>query len=105
MHPFVRNLYKRVIHVGKDYPTGWPHVRQVWKAALQNPNNCPRYIEDPTSPQGQEDLMRAVYKGRMMVKEMMGVIQLKKYRSMRERYGKPSDKEAWIERVGETASR
>ncbi len=34
----------------------------------------------------EDELMRAVYKGRWWVKEMVGVIQLKKYRALRKRY-------------------
>jgi hypothetical protein len=38
----------------------------------------------------QEEILRAVHKGRYMVKEMIGVIQIKKYRAMRARYDKSS---------------
>jgi hypothetical protein len=89
MHPFVRDLYKRVIHIGRDYPTGLPHVRAVWKKAIQNPSNCPscyNTIDAASSPQCQEELFRAVNRGRFMVKEMIGVVQLKKFRAMKRRY-------------------
>jgi hypothetical protein len=75
MHPLVRNLYKRFVVVGKDYPLGWPYVRgHVHKAFEQN-----RHLES------EEDIKMAVYKGRRMVKEMIGIIQLKKYRTLRKR--------------------
>ena len=87
MHPLVRDLYKRVIHVGRDYPTGLPHVREVWKKSLRDPANCPAcYNTDSSSSQCQEELYHAVNRGRFMVKEMMGVIKLKKYRAMKQRY-------------------
>jgi hypothetical protein len=119
MHPFVRDLYKRVIHVGREYPSGMEHVRAVWKAALRNPQNCPACYQwnddeahhdrsDPKSaaqassfscrrkslvtPTGitsalcEEQMMQAVNRGRFMVKEMVGVIQVKKYRVMKQRY-------------------
>jgi hypothetical protein len=87
MHPLVRDLYKRVIHVGRDYPTGLAHVRATWKQALGNPNNCPSCYEDPIKKEAcHEELLRAVYRGRHMVKEMIGVVQLKKYRAMKQRY-------------------
>jgi hypothetical protein len=90
MHPLVRDLYKRVIHVGRDYPTGWSHVRDKWKQALRNPANCPScYSHDMSSPQCQEELFYAVNRGRFMVKEMIGVIKLKKYRTMKQRYDQP----------------
>jgi hypothetical protein len=104
MHPLVRDLYKRVLVVGKDYPTGLDHVKQVWKAALRNHDNCPSWYRDnhpnanddlllrnggeggSSRNDNEEELLRAVHKGRHMVKEMIGIIQLKKYRAMRQRY-------------------
>ena len=93
MHPLVRDLYKRVLHVGRDYPTGLAHVKQVWKTALRNPDNCPSCVTDPTSSACEEEILRAVYKGRFMVKEMVGVIQIKKYRAMKARYGSDRTRE------------
>lgn len=87
MHPLVRDLYKRVLHVGRDYPTGLAHVKKVWKKALRNPANCPSCVNDPASDACYEEILRAVHKGRFMVKEMIGVIQIKKYRAMKQRYG------------------
>jgi hypothetical protein len=105
MHPLVRDLYKRVLVVGKDYPTGLEHVKKVWKAALRNRANCPSWYRDNNQNANdkddlvlrnggggsgrrndEEELLRAVHKGRHMVKEMIGIIQLKKYRAMRQRY-------------------
>ena len=86
MHPLVRDLYKRVVHVGKDYPTGIAHVKQMWKKALRNPANCPSCVTDPSSEACEEEILGAVHKGRFMVKEMIGVIQIKKYRAMKQRY-------------------
>ena len=74
MHPLVRDLYKRVLHVGRDYPTGLSHVRDVWKRAMRDPSNCPTCYVDPTSAQCQEEMYHAVNRGRFMVKEMIGVI-------------------------------
>lgn len=121
MHPLVRDLYKRVLHAGKNYPTGLEHVKQVWKAALRNPQNCPACFSRATddsvdahlggrqllrtetnnmssktqishrngvvSSECEREIRAAVARGRHMVKEMVGVSQLKKYRSMRKRYG------------------
>ena len=43
MHPLVRDLYKRAIIVGRDYPhpDGLEYVRRTWKAALRDSKNCP----------------------------------------------------------------
>ena len=50
MHPLVRDLYKRAITVGKDYPhpRGLDYVREVWKKALRDTKNDTfSTIEDP----------------------------------------------------------
>ena len=101
MHPLVRDLYKRVLHVGRDYPLGLDYVKRVWKQALTNPANCPacytRHVVRPpdgdevlvvdlSSEECERELRKAVAKGRHMVREMIGVIQLKKYRTMKKRY-------------------
>ena len=36
--------------------------------------------------QCEEEILRAVYKGRLMIKDMIGIIQIKKYRTMKQRY-------------------
>lgn len=108
MHPLVRDLYKRVIVVGRDYPLGLDYVRRTWKKALRNQENCPScysrstgcpIILDQTKirPVGQHadcerELRKAVARGRFMVREMIGVIQLKKYRTMKQRYGDDEEK-------------
>ena len=107
MHPLVRNLYKEAIHVGRNYPLGLDKVRKEWKKAIRNPMNCPSCY-DFASPDGSEvplatpknlhskkypnpncerELRKAVGKGRYMIREMIGVIQLKKYRTLKRRYG------------------
>jgi hypothetical protein len=85
MHPLVRDLYKRVLLVGRDYPTGLDHVKLVWKQALRNPANCPSWYNNKAA-NNEEELLFAVHRGRHAVKEMIGVIQLKKYRGMKKRY-------------------
>ena len=128
MHPLVRDLYKRVVHVGRDYPLPMDKVREIWKKAIRNPQNCPSCYNDerfsearvsnaadnptftttattPTtgsrtqmSPQCEQEIRRAVGKGRHMVREMIGIIQLKKYRTMKRRYGDSSTTMAEIGR-------
>jgi len=96
MHPLVRDLYKRAIYVGKDYPLGLDYVRRTWKEALRNPDNCPAcYVAaDPSSHECEKEIRIAVGKGRHMVREMVGIIQLKKYRTMKQRYGSETDEVA-----------
>lgn len=120
MHPLVRDLYKRVILVGRDYPLGLDYVRTQWKKAIRNPKNCPScyqhsvciessaasspVIRDPTTRASadpnkvirnvpcigslvcERELRKAVGKGRHYVREMIGIIQFKKYRAMKKRY-------------------
>ena len=47
------------------------------------------------------DIKREINKGRWYVKEMIGVIQLKKYRSMKERYF-DIDKEGYFDNISLT---
>jgi hypothetical protein len=94
IHPLVRDLYKRALHVGKDYPLGMDYVRNTWKQALRNPENCPSCYTNNGIPHlsrdhCEQELHKAVGKGRYMIREMIGVIQLKKYRSMKQRYDAP----------------
>lgn len=75
MHRLVRDLYKKILLVGRDYPTGLSEVRRRAKEEFLKRREA----------EGDE-LKRAVSYGRYMLKEMEGVIQLKKYRTMKKRY-------------------
>jgi hypothetical protein len=97
MHPLVRDLYKRALIVGKDYPhpRGLDYVRETWKKALRNPDNCPSCypltstIDNPQRVVDcEKEIRKAVGKGRYQIKEMIGLIQLKKYRTIKKRYDK-----------------
>ena len=118
MHPLVRDLYKRAIIVGRDYPhpDGLEYVRRTWKAALRDAKNCPSCYSSAQAegcashdstvgilapkpncladPKCDKEIRLAVGRGRKMVNEMVGVIQLKKYRTMRRRYGEGNDLDA-----------
>ena len=82
MHPLTRNLYRRIITVGRDYPAGLDAVRKKAKADFAKNADL--------DPDGLE-FRRAIHYGRYLVKEMIGVIHLKKYRTLRQRY---SEKDA-----------
>lgn len=77
MHPLVRDLYRRLLHVGKDYPQGLSFVREKAKQGI--------FMN--ASLTSDADILHAVNQGRWWAKEMVGVIQFKKYRAMRQRYG------------------
>jgi hypothetical protein len=85
--PLVRDLYKRALLIGRDYPhaDGMPYVRRVWKAALTRDRDEPAFADAV--------LRTKVAKGRFMLREMVGVIQLKKYRAMKRRYYDDRDEE------------
>ena len=76
MHPLVRDLFKRFLVVGRDYPLGLAHVRAKAKAAILANAGLASELE----------IKRAVGRGRWMVNELIGVIQLRKYRTLRKRY-------------------
>lgn len=88
IHPLVRDLYKRALVVGRDYPhpRGLAYIREQWKKALRDPKNSASIesIQDPILK--EKEIRKAVGKGRYAIREMIGVIQLKKYRTMRRRY-------------------
>jgi hypothetical protein len=97
MHSLVRNLYKQVLLVGKDYPhpEGINYVRRKWKEAIRNTENWPLNHAaelketgrlSPNPSELEKEIRLAVGKGRFMVKEMIGIIQVKKYREMKKRY-------------------
>lgn len=78
MHPLVRDLYKRVLHVGQDYPGGIEVVKRKAKEYFRNNAHLTDEIE----------IRRAVARGRWYVRsELAGVVKLKKYREMAKRYG------------------
>ena len=76
MHPLVRDLYKRFLVAGKDYPGGLEVVRRKAKLAFFQNSHLTDEVE----------IKKAVKGGRYMVRELYGITQLKKYRSMKERY-------------------
>mmetsp|Transcript_14723 Transcript_14723/g.22207 ORF Transcript_14723/g.22207 Transcript_14723/m.22207 type:complete len:82 (-) Transcript_14723:263-508(-) len=77
MRPIVRDLYKRIILVGRDYPGGLDTVRRKAKEAIYANAELTDELE----------IKKAVNWGRSSVRDMIGVIQMKKYRSMKSRYG------------------
>jgi hypothetical protein len=80
MHPLVRDLYKRFLWVGKDYPKGLGYVREKAKLAIVGNKNITN----------EEELMKAIQRGRFWVNELIGVVKLRKYRTLRRRYGDTS---------------
>jgi predicted nucleic acid-binding Zn ribbon protein len=80
MHPLVRDLYKRIVFVGREYPLGLTYVRNKAKEAFLSESKKDHELSE-------KEILRLVNRGRYMVKEMEGVIQFKKYRFLRRTYG------------------
>ena len=76
MHPLVRDLYKRIILVGRDYPLGLQWVRDKAKVWFRQNKDVKDEIE----------IRRLVALGRRQVREMQAVIYLKKYRHLKKVY-------------------
>ena len=75
MLPIVRELYKRLLFVGRDYPLGLPTVRERVKEGFLKNSHLTE----------ERAILEAVHRGRWWEKEMIGVIKLKKYRAMAKR--------------------
>ena len=68
MHRLVRDLYKRVLWVGREYPPGLTIVRERAKVMFLANGSLEK----------EEEINKAIARGRWFVNEMIGVIQLKK---------------------------
>jgi len=65
-----------MLHMGKDYPKGYDYFRTRLKAAfLKN-----KSVEDP------EMIRVLVARGRYVMKELEAMYQLRKYRTLKQRY-------------------
>ena len=77
MHPLVRNLYRRAIVLGRDYPLEMSAYREKTKEMFWKNKDLVDEIE----------IRRAVARGRWYLRnEIAGVIKLKKYRTLKARY-------------------
>lgn len=77
MRPLVRDLYKKLMTVGRDYPAGLEHVRVRAKREFRKRGDLSDEVE----------IKKSIAYGRYMLREMMGVIQLKKYRTLKAHLG------------------
>lgn len=76
MHALVRDLYRRFLVAGRDYPGGMEVVRRKAKEAFFSNAHLSENL----------DILKAVKIGRYVVRELNAVGQLKKYRSIRKSY-------------------
>lgn len=77
MHPKVRDLYKRILFAGRTYPhpQGLEFVKQKAKKEFEKRKDL----------NNEQDILKAVAYGRYMVREMVAVSQLHKYRTLKDR--------------------
>jgi hypothetical protein len=76
MHPLVRDLYKRFLIAGENYPQGLSFIRDKVKEKFYENKNLTDEVE----------IKRAVGKGRYSVREIHHFNQFHKYRQMKNRY-------------------
>lgn len=71
----VVQLYKSLLHLGKDYPQGFDYFRVRCHAAfIKNKDVSP------------EEAAEWIKKGEYIIKELEALYMLKKYRTMKRRY-------------------
>ncbi len=76
MHPLVRDLYKRFLIAGKNYPQGLEDVRRKVKEEFFKNSNLSSDLE----------IKRAVGKGRYVVREIHHFNAFHKYRNLKKKY-------------------
>eukprot|EP00053_Salpingoeca_punica_P018904 m.187886 g.187886 ORF g.187886 m.187886 type:complete len:87 (-) comp17528_c3_seq3:4165-4425(-) len=77
MHHLVRNLYKRFVYAGRDYPVPWPDVRRQIKEGFYKNKDL----------KTEDEIAHAVQRGRWSIKNIMQPIDhVKKYRMLKQRY-------------------
>ncbi|ORY06807.1 LYR motif-containing protein 5 [Basidiobolus meristosporus CBS 931.73] len=72
----VRELYKQLLFLGRDYPAGYPYFRERLKKAFQKNST----LADPKSVE------QAVQRGQFVIKELEAMYKLNKYRALKKRY-------------------
>lgn len=77
MNPLVRDLYKRFMVAGQQYPQGLSHVREKVKKEFFDRKDITDELE----------LKKAISFGRYWVRELVAISKLHKYRSLNKRYG------------------
>uniref|UniRef100_T1IXW2 Complex 1 LYR protein domain-containing protein n=1 Tax=Strigamia maritima TaxID=126957 RepID=T1IXW2_STRMM len=72
----VKNLYKTLLHLGKEYPKGYDYFKARVKPAFMRNKD----ITDP------ELIDQKIRHGEFVVKELEALYMLKKYRTLKRRY-------------------
>eukprot|EP00752_Nemacystus_decipiens_P013461 g11923.t1 len=82
MHPLVRNLCKRFILAARRHPSGEAWFKEKVRDALQR----------NALLSSEEDIKRAVARGRQVVRDAEEFSKFSRYRAMRRRYSDPVKK-------------
>jgi hypothetical protein len=78
MHPHVRQLYKDLLHIGREYPKGFSYFRAGLKKVFLKKKDLD--LSDA------QVLKNAIDHGRFVYKELEALWFLKKYRVMKKNY-------------------
>ena len=81
MLPIVRDLYKRFLLAGRNYPQGLAAVRERVKAGFKKNSHLTSEVT----------INKAVGKGRYWVREVIAISKLHKYRTLRKKYNISDD--------------
>ena len=76
MNSKIRDLYKRILFAGRYYPQGLNKVREQAKIEFYKNQNLKSEIE----------IKKAISYGRYMVREIIAISKLAKYRAMKRNY-------------------
>ncbi|XP_064603411.1 electron transfer flavoprotein regulatory factor 1-like [Liolophura sinensis] len=72
----VIQLYKTLLHLGKEYPKGFDYFRPKLKSAFMKN----KHLSDP------KDIEMMIARGEYIVKELEALYMLRKYRTLKRRY-------------------
>lgn len=76
MHPLVRDLCKRIILASRRHPKGEAYVKEAARASLRQ----------NASLSDEDDMIRAVGRGRRAVRDAEEFAKFARYRALRKRY-------------------
>ena len=76
MTPKVRDLYKRILFAGREYPQGLDYVREKAKKEFFKNQSLTEEVK----------ILKAIAYGRYMAREIVAISALHKYRTMKNRY-------------------
>lgn len=76
MNPQVRQLYKELLFIGREYPKGYNYFKTGLKKVFLKKKDLNDF----------EEIQKAIQHGRFVYKELEALWFLKKYRTMKQNY-------------------